>query len=299
MKTEKLEIILKAANGSDVHLQDMSVEALESFLSVTHSLKNIVSSISPEITFAIKEGSACTAVNASPRTLSNIYGEIGKAIDGESDDDIITANMREIQTQIQTETYNYQFFLSKHNIAKKIKEAKKIVKKRKSYTYRSEVRVLTGKCNNVGGNVPNYHFEHGDKVECSITDAMDMTKYLYKTINCLVLKKFEVNGLNDPTYSHLEVLNANQFGHFIEFTKNLSKENDLLKRLSLIYWFANNSNSLIDDMRILLKLNTIIFEDPNELKTLLILTKGFKEDSRIGDLRKIVLEIFESKMNSL
>ena len=121
MESNKIEIKLDYAEDSYVNLDNMSIKALESFLTVTSSLKNIAETVSTDVTFTIKKGSAYTAVNGNDIDIRAIYDKIDEAIDGESDDEIVTSNLRAIQKEIQNQVFNYQFFYANKNIDNKIK----------------------------------------------------------------------------------------------------------------------------------------------------------------------------------
>jgi hypothetical protein len=303
MSKEKIEITLNYVDGEYVDLNNMSIKALESFLSVTSSLKNIAQSISQEITFTIKKSSAYTAVNGSSFDIGNIYDSIDEAINGESVDDNITSNLRNIQKELQNEVFKYQFKYADINLDDRIRSAKKIAKKRTRSSYQSELAVLSGYFNSIGGNFPNYHFDYGAGqktiVDCTIKDVDELKDSLYKTISCLVIKKFQIEDSEKITYHHCSILQDSQVKYFREFSNNMNKANDLFERLELIYDFADNSTSIIDDLSIILKSYQLFFNDINELKTLLIITKSLKDNPKIKNYRKSLLENFEHTINKI
>lgn len=303
MKTEKLEIILEYANNSYVDLDNMSIEALESFLAVTNALKNIAESVTTEINFSIKKGSACASVFGPRTDIYNVYGKIEEAINGESEDDIVTSNLREIQKHIKNEVYKYQFKLANENFDNRIREAKKIVKKRSKNLYKHELTVLTGYFNAVGGNDPNYHFDYGNgiktTIECDIPQALILREYLYQNISCLVQKKYSQEDKDNVTYYHCSVIKNEQTKIFRKFAEDLNSKTDLFDRIDLLYDFSENSKSVIEDFSILLNCYNYLFQDINELKTLLILTKSFKNNPLIKDKREKLVKDFDVLMNNI
>jgi hypothetical protein len=303
METEKLEIILEYANNSYVNLDNMSIEALESFLSVTNALKNIAESVSTDVKFSIKKGSACTAVIGSRSDIYNVYERIEEAIIGESEDEIVTSNLREIQKHIKNEVFKYQFKFSNENIDNRIREAKKIVRKRSKNLYRYELAVLTGYFNSVGGNEPNYHFDYGNgsktTIECDIPQALEMKNYLYQNISCLVQKKYSADDSNNITYYHCSVIKNEQIGVFRKLSNDLNKTINIFERIDILYDFAENSKSVIEDLAVIVKAYKSMFQDINELKTILILTKSLKSNTLIKDSRKKLLSDFDALMNKI
>ncbi|SOU86794.1 conserved hypothetical protein [Tenacibaculum dicentrarchi] len=303
MSKEKIEITLNYVDGEYVDLNNMSIKALESFLSVTNSLKNIAESISQEITFTIKKGSAYTSVNGSSVEIGNIYNTIDEAISGKSIDDNVTSNLRNIQKELQNEVFKYQFKYADINLDERIRSAKKITKKRTRNTYQTELAVLSGFFNSIGGNDPNYHFDYGAGqktiIDCTIKDVDTLKDYLYKTISCLVIKKFKIEDTEKISYYHCSILQDSQVKYFREFSNKLNNTHDLFERLDLIYDFVDNSNSLIEDLSILLKSYHLFFSDINELKTLLIITKSLKDNPKIKNYRKTLLDNFEHTINQI
>jgi len=302
METDKIEIKLDYAEDSYVNLENLSIKALESFLNVTNSLKNIAEAVSTNITFTIKKGSAYTAVNGSISDIKCMYEKIVEAIDGESEDEIITSNLRIIQKEIQNVIFNYQFSYSNINIDNKLRALKKIVKKRSKNHYKNELTILSGYFNSIGGNDPNYHFDYGTGqrtiIECTIPEAIELKNYLYQTISCLVQKRYVQDDFDNVTYFHCSVLKNEQVKIFQDFVTNLNQTNNLLERLDFIYELIDNSISKIEDLAILLKSYKYFFNEVNEYKTLLILSKSVKENPLIKNLREDLLKDFENQMNS-
>lgn len=303
MSREKIEITLNYANDEYVDLDNMSIKTLESFLSVTNSLKNIAESISNEVTFTIKKGSAYTAVNGSQLEINKIFNTIDEAISGESIDDVITSNLRNIQKELQNETFKYQFKYAGINLEERLIRGKRITKKRIKNSYVKELTVLSGFFNSIGGNDPNYHFDYGGghktTIDCTLKDVEELKDYLYKTISCLVVKKFSLEDDEKVIYYHCSILNDNQVKFFKEFANKLNETNDLFERLELLYDFAEIPELRIKNLSILLKLYNLFFQDINELKTLLIITKSLKENPKIKEYREILLKNFKHTLNEI
>lgn len=301
MENNNIKIKLDYADNADVQLDNMSLTALESFLKVTTALKNIAASISPNVTFAIEKGSASTTAYGTPTDIQTIFHKIDEAIEGDSEDEIITKNLRDIQSEIQNDVMRYQFIYSDIKLEDKIKNASKIKKKSSRNTYRKEFRVLTGKFDEVGGSKINYHLEYGsgerETIDCTEDEALELKDYLFKTISCLVLKKIAENDSVKPTFKHCVFLEAEQTAIFKEFITQYQEIEDILPRLNYIYEFFSNSNNVVRDMVTMLKASSNIFHDVNELKTLLIISYGMRDNDLIKYYREIVNNNFKSQMS--
>lgn len=293
MKQNKIEIRLSDVNAQEVHLDSMSAQALESFLVVSDALKNIAQSISSDLTFSIEKGSVRFGVMSSTETMNAIYRSMELAIEGESEDEIITSNLRKIQQEmLQQDVYSYQFLYGSANIGTRLQEAKKISKKRVKKHYENELDVVSGYFNSIGGNDPNYHFDYGGgkkvTVDCTMDDAYILKDYLYSNITCLVKKKVATEDVDNKTYTHCSVLEKNQVNHLKTFINDLNDTEDLLNRLDLIYDFIDDSQNRIKDLKVILKNYSLFFSDVNEFKTLLIISEGFIHDLEIQQYRDMI-----------
>lgn len=301
MENNNIKIKLDYADNADVELHNMSLTALESFLKVTTALKNIAASVSPNVIFAIEKGSAAAAAYGAPHDIQTIFHKIDEAIEGDSEDEIITKNLRDIQSEIQNDIMRYQFFYLDIKLEEKIKNASKIKKKNSRNNYREEFRVLTGKFDEVGGSKINYHLEYGsgerETIDCTESEALELKDYLFKTISCLVIKKIADNDSIKPTFKHCVFLEPEQTAVFKEFITQYQEIKEILPRLDHIYTFFRNSNNIVKDMATMLKASSIIFHDVNELKTLLIISYGMRDNKLIKHYRELVNNNFKSQMN--
>lgn len=307
MSTAKIEIVLTHVNENKVDLENMSKEALISFLAVAESFKNIAESFLPvEATYSIKKGSASFGVYSSHNNISQIVNLMGEAIDGNSTDQIMTDNMRRIQKEIQKPSLSFELLYNKQNFAPKIKSAKKITKKRVAKIFDYKLEILTGFFNQIGGNEPNYHFSNSkneDKISigCTIEDARELKNCLYENISTVVIRKIDRTE-DKPTFTHCTVLHSKDKTKLYRiFLNKYNTTQDILERLDYMYEFIYNSDSRKDDILFFLKLfNNKVF-NINEIKTVLIISKNIAQsDSKIKEHRDKLLFLFNElieKMN--
>jgi len=291
----RIEIQLNTAEEKPVNLNSMSPEALDSFMAVMSSLKSLTTSLSSNTIFSIKKGSAICCAEAPTKEMESIYNEIDTAIKGKSTDKVLTTNLRIIQEQLQRVGYNFKFvYEPKINVPdtqiflhERLIKSKRIVTKRTKKSFEYKLRVVTGFLNQIGGKEPNYHFDygHGEKItiKCSKEEAIEIKKYLYQNVSVISLCK-EWNSQSENTeYSHKIILENDQINVFKQFLHDYYKFDNLISRLELIHDFVyeqmNNSKNGLNI------LNTLIssFCDKDlhisELKTLLIISKPFKEEA--------------------
>lgn len=288
----------------------MSPEALESFMVVMSSLKEIAVSLvnSDELIFSIQEGSALCSIQAPPHAMESVYEEVDAAIRGESRKKEIVDPLRKIQAQLQNDNYNYGFWYKKPGksveIHARLKGARKLQLKRvKQSPFSYQLLILRGFLNQIGGKNPNYHFdfEDGEKitVECSIEQAKSIKEYLYREVNSLVLcKKWERENKRDEFF-HKVLLNEPVNEWFEGFLERYYTEEDLVKKLSVIHNFMDEAFANSDLGHEILRNLLLAFNDErfhlSELKTPLVISKPFMDHPLIKEPRQALLETYKSK----
>lgn len=302
MSADKIEIKLTYVDDEYVDLSNMSVKSLESFLNVVNSLKNISESISNDLTYTIKKGSAYASVNGMQNDIGKIYSKIDEAIKGESTDDVVTSNLRNIQKEIQNSVFKYQFFYGNEILDTRIKTAKKIAKKRTKQLFENKIEIISGYFNQIGGNDPNYHFDYGNgnrlTIDCTINETEELKLYLYKTISSLVIKKdFEDDSLK-PIFEHKTIIEDELVYPFKEFLRNYYSKDELVDRLETIYDFIDNSDKKEKNIELLLRAFRSPVFNPSELKTILVISKSFK-DENIRKYREELLNFYESLLKQI
>jgi hypothetical protein len=303
MSTDKIEIKLTYVDDEYVDLSNMSVKALESFLSVTNALKNISESVSDQLTFTIKKGSAYASVNGYKGDIGNIYSKIDEALKGESTDEIITSNLRSIQKEIQNSVFKYQFVYGNEILDTRIRSAKKIAKKRTKQLFENKIEIISGYFNQIGGNDPDYHFDYGSgnrlTIDCTINETEELKEYLYKTISSVVVKKSFEDGQVKPIFEHKAIIEDSLVYPFKEFLRNYYSTQDLIKRLEIIYEFIDNSETKEKYIELLLKAFKSNVFNVSEIKTILVISKSFQENESIRKNRNELLTVYESLLKQL
>lgn len=306
------EIRLSEANDKPVSLSSMSSEALESFMTVMSSLKSMVLSISTsdKLSFSISEGSAICSVEASEDIINEIYKEFNVAIKGKCVDKDFTDSLRKIQEQLSRPRYNYRFTCKKNSgdnieLQSQLINSTQIRTKRILKSYEFKLKVRKGFLNQIGGNEPNYHFDygHGEKITiaCTMDEAINIKKYLYQDVHSLVLCKEFADPDKRDLYYHKIIIDESLVESIKTFLYKYYREFDLVKKLASIYDVIDNELNKSPKVGLeLLKCLLVGFNDKNldinELKTLLIISKPFKENEIIEIARKNLHETYQTIM---
>lgn len=303
------KISLSEDQGKAVSLREMSSGAVASFMLVVNSIKEIACDVifdDSELNFSILEGSAAFAVNGATDSTDLIYDEIEKAIEGGSNNRNLTKHLRVIQDQIKRDRFQYKFIYDKSakviDIHTKLKESKRITTARSKSLYQYKIEILSGFLNQIGGTDPNYHFDYGggDKITiaCSKAEAQSINKYLYKETFSLVVKKEWFDDEKKDEYIHKAIIDSPDIVRFMKtFFKSYYKESNLINRLSTFYDFMEKvlkRNDKFEILKLLLTAFNYKGVDINEVKTLLVITKGLKNNENIKELREELVSNYNS-----
>lgn len=305
----RFELSLEEANGELVSLKNLSGEALSSFLAVVSSLKAMIEEQSDEtqITYRIVEGSASFVAESKNEVMNSFYGEFQSTVKEGSYDKTFVNNLKRIQSYLKNEDLGFKFYYFPNGSPKiDLKEKvinSKIISKRSKNKYSFKLEILSGLLNQVGGNNPNYHLDHGrnEKITifCEKDEAILVNEYLYKNIKCLVETKSYSSKDKQDYYIHKTILDEQSNNIIRPFLREYNKISDLISKLDLIHKYTFKISDNKDLLLKFLKILCIGFTSKNfhqsELKTILILTKSFKEAPVIKIERSKLLEMYNFK----
>lgn len=308
---EKFEIRLSQVDGEPVSLKTLSPEALESFLAVTSALKSLACNLcdNNKLRFTIFEGSAGCAVDAPPEEMKKVYSNVNDAMNGRCEDKYIAADLRKIQEQISRNSYAYSFkYIANKNsqieLHHKLSNSKRINVKRKTKQYTYKLKIIKGFLNQIGGKDPNYHFDygHGEKltINCSIEEATKVKQYLYKDVSSLIVcKEWASEGKKDEYY-HKCIINESDVSKIRGFLINYYKGTSIIDRLNTLHDFIDDTlktENFIYILSCLVKGFNYKKLHLSELKTILIRTKAYKDNSEIKESRLLLLETYNELRN--
>ncbi len=282
-------------NGEAVQLHNLSASGLLSFTTVLESLRKLAIAIAGDenVRFSIESGSARAVAITDDEVGQSIAATLEQAIDGEISDKNLLEPIRNIHREIIREDLNYGITLQRAGLTvnnfKSIFQSKtRIILKPKRGTSIS-IEVLQAKVIAVGGKNPNYHLIMEDEseviVKCTEGDAMNVNSYLYKIINVLVQKTSYKRENKKDIYTHGAILHDPEIHIFHHFFSVYNSRKDIMLKLQMLYNVFEEIMVLeerkFEIVGILLRQFDKEDININELKTLLILSNGMKENIAI------------------
>lgn len=302
MTEEKLEFkITKDANGNDIELDNLSIEATNSLISILHSMKDILSNTPGAENLKIQLVKGCVGIQTPgpANVIEHFHNDFLNVLDKkETNSDIVTP-WRQIQSLFKANglTYEANFYTKSQKISveKKIKKATefraKPIKRQSNYS----IQFLAGKLMEVGGAKPNIHLQDLKPIRCTELQAITVNKFLYQDIELLVRKR---TTNNEEEYTFCEFfINDDQKSYF----KNLL---DLLENKSLddfLFDLHFEIKKLLDTQQLgvvakLIRLFDHVSTDVNIIKTILVITKAFAEENEIKEVRAKLYHTLKSNL---
>jgi len=308
--SERLEIRLYEEGDQSVSLKSMSSTALESFVKVVSALKELtISTLDEEsVLFSIQEGSAQISVEPIQSSLYPLVAEIESAIGGKSDDSDIITPLRAIQKELKRKTLRYNFNYIGTGTKREfhdqlIKRNRLSIRRKGNSEIKYELKIERGFFNQIGGTEPNYHFDYGNgeklTIECSMDQARLINKHLYTKVCSLLISKSKHNSTDKNELYHKVILDDNLVKPLKEYLKSYNSTTDLVDRLSVTHDFIDDvfksDKNKFEVLRILLTAFNFQHFHLSELKTMLVISKPFKEHESIKVERQELLNTYSKK----
>lgn len=302
MSEEKLEFkITKDANGNDIELTNLSVEATNSLILMLQSMTEIISNTpgAENAKIQVVKGSATVVTVASAEIIQNFQEGFQNVLDKKETNANIVAPWRQLQNLFQANglTYEANFYrkAQKISVEKQIKKAKEFrarsVKKHANFS----IQFLKGKLMEVGGANPNIHLQDLRPVRCTELEAIAVNKFLYQDIELLVRRKFTSDN---EEYMFCEFfVNDEQKIYF----KNLLHLLETKPLDEFLFDLHFEIKKLIDVKQFGVVAKVIrMFDhsstDVNIIKTILVITKSFADEASIKDARAKLYHTLKSNL---
>jgi hypothetical protein len=309
MSENKIEFKLtKDIDGSDIELSNMSLEAIKSFNVLLDSVLKIVSNaVNPNnIRIKIEKGSASISAKCDNSQIETIFADYNDVIEHRSSKKELVHPWRSVQDLIVSNGYAYEINFVKdsipHAVTDNIKSARPIRSRAIRTQPEFQICFLSGKLQTIGGKNPNFHLiddeGNADVIRCNESDAIIVKNSLYHNVYISCWRKnvpdkrplyfycdiYPKPSIFDEFKSFIEAYDITELDEFLYQLHNKVKE----------YLSKKDKTHLVKFIKLFNHQST----DVNILKTILVITKAFNDNSSINPSRNLILENLKNKLKT-
>jgi len=295
---ERIELkITLDEKGQKINLDELSDSAAQSLIIFLTALKNItkLTSIDGEdYKIQIQTGSCVIATELPKAHYERIELGLDEVINQKSVNNELVASWRDIQKVIKENGLTYEVNFNTTPLIDKFKKQKVFRVKSSREDVEYSLQFYKGKLNAVGGVNPNFHL-HTDKgavkISCNEEEAIKVKKFLYLGI---MVSAWMRNTDKSLEFCDMYIKDTT-YDYFNEMNNKLIKANDDEQMKEVFY----GMKELLDKgsygftakfMRMFCHKGLYL----GNLKTILIITKSFKENEKLKKNRQQIKEIYDS-----
>lgn len=303
----KLEFkVVRDGNGNKVTLENMTLAATDAVIKLLKNITSIVTTrTAKDAIFKITEGSATVTAEAPDVVMEKIEKDFNDIIAGKATDKNLVDHWREIQTLFKANGLQYEasFYRgsNRRDLATEIKSNKRFRTKSERSMGTFSLEFLSGKMMEVGGQKPNVHMQVDGKeviISCDETEAKKVIIFLYQQLH---LSAWCTSKGGVSTYELCDFYLTSETFDYLRgiFTTYINSPSvDRLEFLHEVVYDLMQSQDF-GNVAKLLRLFESPIHDVSTLRTLLVITKGFKDHDSIADVRANIKTILEGKIGSL
>lgn len=303
---DSIEIKLKKdSTGRDISLGSMSLDASKSIREILDALIAIVEFEEDlNLKIGLEEGSAVQKIIGSDNNMQVVYNKIKDAADGSPQRlnkyvnslNIIYKNLESIE--------DYDISYKSNRGVESIKPlfTQKFRSKRNSDVTENNFNLefFSGKLELNGGKKPNFHLFANNTtytIQCSEKQAKDVGAFLYENIKISAHAKAKKDSME---YNFCDIYVGTSEGYFNEFKDFYTELKDKYGTQKFHFvsnkleQFYNQKNYSGAKKFIRLFLNE--FSHVTYLRTILVISKAFKNDEYLGDILSDVEKLLSKKI---
>lgn len=312
---DKIEIIIKKdASKTDVYLSSMPVDTAKSFLAIIAAFVEIAeNSVDKDgISVSIFEGSSGVALIPeqtyvySNTVIPNIYGQFNDVRDRKIEDQKIMSPWQKLQRIAKQNGFIFQggfsFGGKTVSLMPALKECPDFKPKRSKSAHAVTIEFFQTELNTAGGEIKDRSIikirdNNGKRIsiKCSHSDIVIAREYVQEDV--LISAWKTVNSKGNASYKLCDVYHAQSgfFETFKDLTNRIFNADSELEGLSILhdtlrsYLDVSNFDSLREFTRLFIHKSIPV----DMLKTILVVTKSFKNHPEYMDFRKQIFELLE------
>jgi len=307
---ESIEIILKKdSEGNDIELNNMSLSATKSLREILDALINIVEfEIDLDLKIGLEKGSvAQKLISDKDGHLEVVYNKILEASEGKPTRENIYVNQLNVIYRNFKKFKDYGIYYNhdskKEDIKLLFQRKFKNVRSRANLDNNFNIKFFKGILELNGGKKPNFHITANGlpyTVQCSKSEAQKVNSFLYQEIKISAWVKVKKDKIE---YNFCDIYAGNSERYFDDlksFFKDLKNKKGtepfhfISEKLESYY---NNKDYAGAKKLIRIFLNS--YSLPTYLRTILVISKSFKEDENLKELLSEVEELLSTKIGKV
>jgi hypothetical protein len=304
MSSGKLKLtITEDSNGQRVHLNSMTLKESKALVVLLDALTTIVeqSTNGDQVKLQVIDGSVELVADAAEKVIKQIEADFQEVSCNRSANKELVESWRKVQDLVKANGLYYKAVFDHGgrsvSILDTLINSKRFKAKSNRRKAEYELLFIDGRLNENGGNIPNLHIidNSGKKytIDCTEPQARKVNSLLYQPIKLTVWSK--VTSISNYVFCDF-YLEKYVFDDFSDFIK--SNQDDFDSFLNKLHY---KIKGYLDDkdfktLRQFLRLFIHISSDASTLKTILIITKSFRDNEELKSIRQEIKALLEKKL---
>lgn len=307
---ESIEIILKKDSaGNDIQLNKMSLSASKSLREILDALITIVEFEKDlDLKIGLEKGSAAQKLISDEKGhLDVVYNKILEASEGEPTRENLYVNQLNVIYRNFKKFNDYGIYYNhnskKEDIKPLFQRKFRNVRSRANLDNNFSIKFFKGILELNGGKNPNFHITANGlpyTIQCSKTEARKVNSFLYQEINISAWVKEKKNNIE---YNFCDIY-AGDSEHYFDELKSFFKDLKNKKGTEPFHFISEKLESYYNKKdyagaKKLIRTFINSYSLPTYLRTILVVSKSFKEDENLKGLLLEVEKLLSTKIGKV
>ena len=309
---ESIEIILKKDSaGNDIHLNKMSLSASKSLREILDALITIVEFEKDlDLKIGLEKGSAAQKlISDEVGHLDVVFNKILEASEGKPTRENLYVNQLNVIHRNFKKFNDYGIFYNhnsqKEDIKPLFQRKFRNVRSRANLDNNFDIKFFKGTLELNGGKKPNFHITASANgipytIQCEKSEAQKVNKFLYQEINISAWGKVKKNNIE---YKFCDIYAGDSEQYFDEF-KSFFKDLKNKKGTAPFHFISEKLESFYNNKdyagaKKFIRIFINPYSLPTYLRTILVVSKAFKEDENLKGLLLEVEKLLSTKIGKV
>ncbi|PKB43025.1 hypothetical protein AX016_1205 [Cellulophaga sp. RHA19] len=307
---ESIEIILKKdSEGNEINLNHMSLKASKSLRQILDALILIAEHEKDlNLKIGLEKGSAAHKLIGTHTNLKVVYNKIIQASECQPTRENIYVNQLNVIRNNVEDIQDWEIYYNsntgtKESIKPLFSQKFRKTRKKEKIENNFNLQFITGYLELNGGRKPNFHLISNDEpitIQCSRKEAQKVNPFLYKDVKIATWAKAKKHGME---YQFCDIYTGDSEKYFIDFQDFFS---DLKTKIGTepFHFISEKLEGLYDSQdysgaKKFIRLFLNEYSLPTYLRTILVISKGFKNDEYLSEILNKVEQLLSTKIGKV